>query len=184
MTSGVPERLGQPDVHGHQRARPVGIVSAGPRSRSTITTGADVAGTQTYLGLPVVGFMVRTFNNGTLTCGTALPARATMAACSVTTTPTTSPRRRNTVAMWGWGPDGRSPFSWYTAGRLRSARFFSVAFAPDVASVVGGREYFPIWLKPLHLKLLALRIIEVVHANPVPIGLRAGHQEPRLRRCR
>jgi len=35
------------------------------------TPAAPAAGAQTYRGLPVVGFAVRTFNNGTLTCGTA-----------------------------------------------------------------------------------------------------------------
>lgn len=39
---------------------------------TNITTGAAVgAGTANYVGLPVIGFMVRSFNNGTLTCGTA-----------------------------------------------------------------------------------------------------------------
>ena len=34
-----------------------------------INTGTTAAATaQTYLGLPVLGFMARTFNNGTLTC--------------------------------------------------------------------------------------------------------------------
>jgi hypothetical protein len=35
------------------------------------TFGAITAGVQTYFGLPVTGFMVRTFRNGNLTCGTA-----------------------------------------------------------------------------------------------------------------
>jgi hypothetical protein len=35
------------------------------------TTGAASAAAQQYFGLPVVGFMARTFNNGTLTCGGA-----------------------------------------------------------------------------------------------------------------
>ena len=38
----------------------------------TVTGGvAGAAAAQTYHGLPVVGFMIRTFSNGTLTCGTA-----------------------------------------------------------------------------------------------------------------
>jgi hypothetical protein len=35
------------------------------------TMGAPVAGAVTFIGLPVTGFMVRTFSNNTLTCGTA-----------------------------------------------------------------------------------------------------------------
>ena len=35
------------------------------------TMGAPVAGAVTFTGLPVTGFMVRTFSNNTLTCGTA-----------------------------------------------------------------------------------------------------------------
>jgi len=31
----------------------------------------DIAGAQRFLGLPVMGFMMRTFQNGTATCGTA-----------------------------------------------------------------------------------------------------------------
>ena len=38
----------------------------------TVTAGvAGAAAAQTYRGLPVVGFMIRTFANGTLTCGSA-----------------------------------------------------------------------------------------------------------------
>ncbi len=53
-------------------ASTVGLVS----DASSITTpinppGAGVAGAQTFRGLPVVGFMIRTFDNGNLTCGTA-----------------------------------------------------------------------------------------------------------------
>jgi hypothetical protein len=51
-------------------ASTVGLVSDGGNS-ITISTGAVVAGPQTFRGLPVVGFMVRTFDNGFLTCGTA-----------------------------------------------------------------------------------------------------------------
>jgi hypothetical protein len=32
--------------------------------------GAVLAGPHTYFGLPVTGFMVRTFQNGNLVCGT------------------------------------------------------------------------------------------------------------------
>jgi len=55
-------------------ASAVGLVSvAGALGSTTIslTTGLGTAGAQTFHGLPVVGFMIRTFNNGTLTCGTA-----------------------------------------------------------------------------------------------------------------
>jgi hypothetical protein len=39
---------------------------------TNLATGVQTAvASHTYRGLPVVGFMVRTFNNGTLTCGTA-----------------------------------------------------------------------------------------------------------------
>jgi len=37
----------------------------------TVTAGVAAAGAETFFGLPVVGFMIRTFSNGTLTCGTA-----------------------------------------------------------------------------------------------------------------
>jgi hypothetical protein len=51
----------------------IGLLTAGATSDTidiggaTVTAGVD----HTYLGLPVTGFMVRTFNNGTLTCGAA-----------------------------------------------------------------------------------------------------------------
>lgn len=51
----------------------IGMVSD-PATSITFTVfpaPAIVGGAQTYRGLPVVGFMVRTFNNSTLTCGTA-----------------------------------------------------------------------------------------------------------------
>ncbi|MGZ5062636.1 MAG: hypothetical protein ACXWHB_07915 [Usitatibacter sp.] len=51
-------------------ASTTGLVSDGGNS-ITIATGAPVAGAQTFRGLPVVGFMIRTFDNGNLTCGTA-----------------------------------------------------------------------------------------------------------------
>ena len=48
----------------------VGLVS--DVTSVTVTNAvAGAAAVQTYHGLPVVGFMIRTFNNGTLTCGTA-----------------------------------------------------------------------------------------------------------------
>jgi hypothetical protein len=37
----------------------------------TPVMGAVTAGVVTFVGLPVTGFMIRTFNNGSLTCGTA-----------------------------------------------------------------------------------------------------------------
>ncbi len=51
----------------------VGLITAGATSDTIDIGGAAVtpAVDHTYLGLPVTGFMVRTFNNGTLTCGTA-----------------------------------------------------------------------------------------------------------------
>jgi hypothetical protein len=51
-----------------------GIVSAaGERVTmgTNVAAAAVTAGTATYLGLPVTGFMIRTFANGQLTCGTA-----------------------------------------------------------------------------------------------------------------
>src|SRR6185437_2625592 len=37
---------------------------------TTLAIAAGTAGAQTFFGLPSTGFMVRTFDNGTLTCGT------------------------------------------------------------------------------------------------------------------
>jgi hypothetical protein len=50
-----------------------GLVSAAAGSTTTplVSGGVATPGAQTYLGLPVVGFMARTFTNGTLHCGTA-----------------------------------------------------------------------------------------------------------------
>jgi hypothetical protein len=50
-----------------------GLVSAAATSTTTplVSGGVTATGAQTYLGLPVVGFMVRTYTNGTLHCGTA-----------------------------------------------------------------------------------------------------------------
>jgi hypothetical protein len=42
-----------------------------PNVAGNFSSGATVAGLQRFLGLPTVGFMVRTFNNGSLTCGAA-----------------------------------------------------------------------------------------------------------------
>jgi hypothetical protein len=47
-------------------ATSVGMYSATSSITRNILTGASVTGSQQFLGLPVVGFMVRTFNNGTL----------------------------------------------------------------------------------------------------------------------
>lgn len=50
----------------------IGLVSLGTSEILDIANGGvAAAAAQTYWGLPVTGFMVRTFNNGTLTCGTA-----------------------------------------------------------------------------------------------------------------
>ena len=50
-------------------ASAVGLASEA--SSVTVTAGVAAAAAETYFGLPVVGFMIRTFANGTLTCGTA-----------------------------------------------------------------------------------------------------------------
>ena len=50
-------------------ASATGMASAGSVTVTNGVAGATAA--QTYRGLPVLGFMIRTFNNGTLTCGTA-----------------------------------------------------------------------------------------------------------------
>ncbi|MGE0357065.1 MAG: hypothetical protein AB7P08_09130 [Burkholderiales bacterium] len=49
----------------------VGLVSQAGSFTLNIGTAAAAAGAQTFLGLPVTGFMARTFNNGTLTCSGA-----------------------------------------------------------------------------------------------------------------
>ena len=38
---------------------------------TTLAIAAGTAGAQTFFGLPSTGFMIRTFNNGTLTCGSS-----------------------------------------------------------------------------------------------------------------
>jgi len=53
-------------------ATTTGVTAAGGTTFNALATpGALGAGPITFLGLPVVGFMVRTFSNGTLSCGTA-----------------------------------------------------------------------------------------------------------------
>lgn len=52
-------------------ASTVGLVSEPTSTTITIATAAAAAGAQTFRGLPVLGFMIRTFDNGNLTCGTA-----------------------------------------------------------------------------------------------------------------
>ncbi len=54
-------------------ASTIGLVSVAAGSTTTpmVSAGAAAPGAQTFHGLPVVGFMVRTFTNGTLHCGTA-----------------------------------------------------------------------------------------------------------------
>ena len=55
-------------------ASTTGQVSDSGSITTVIQTGAAAAGSpgpQTFHGLPVVGFMIRTFDNGNLTCGTA-----------------------------------------------------------------------------------------------------------------
>ena len=46
-----------------------GITSLATSVSTNILTGVAVTAPQTFQGLPVVGFMVRTFNNGTLSVG-------------------------------------------------------------------------------------------------------------------
>ena len=45
-----------------------GLASLPSSTRMDLATGAITSGSQTYYGLPVVGFAARTFVNGTLTC--------------------------------------------------------------------------------------------------------------------
>jgi hypothetical protein len=52
-------------------ASTTGLVSEPTSITTVIATGVAAAGAQTFHGLPVVGFMIRTFDNGALTCGTA-----------------------------------------------------------------------------------------------------------------
>jgi hypothetical protein len=52
-------------------ASTTGLVSDATSITTPIATGVGAAGAQTFHGLPVVGFMIRTFDNGNLTCGTA-----------------------------------------------------------------------------------------------------------------
>ena len=55
-------------------ASTVGLVSDATSVTTVIATGAAAVGSpgaQTFRGLPVVGFMIRTFDNGNLSCGTA-----------------------------------------------------------------------------------------------------------------
>ncbi|MEP7069457.1 MAG: hypothetical protein ABI789_09465, partial [Usitatibacter sp.] len=53
-------------------ASTVGLVSdTGSITQVIGSVAAPVVGAQTFHGLPVVGFMIRTFDNGNLTCGTA-----------------------------------------------------------------------------------------------------------------
>jgi len=62
---------GWADIHfSGANASTVGLVSDAT-SQSAIIGGAISTSAQTFHGLPVVGFMIRTFANGTLTCGTA-----------------------------------------------------------------------------------------------------------------
>jgi hypothetical protein len=52
-------------------ASTTGLVSDATSIRTPLATGVGVAGAHTFRGLPVVGFAMRTFDNGNLTCGTA-----------------------------------------------------------------------------------------------------------------
>ena len=44
------------------------LTSLGTSTRMSLANGATAQGAHAHAGLPVVGFMVRTFENGTLTC--------------------------------------------------------------------------------------------------------------------
>jgi len=48
-----------------------GLQSVATSNTVNIGTGVAAVAIQTYAGLPVVGFMIRTFSNGALSCGTA-----------------------------------------------------------------------------------------------------------------
>ena len=52
-------------------ASTVGLVSDTGSRTTVIATGVSSVGAQTFHGLPVLGFMIRTFDNGNLSCGTA-----------------------------------------------------------------------------------------------------------------
>ncbi len=45
------------------------FVSGGTSTRMNVLSGATTSGSHSFVGLPVVGFTVRTFRNGTLDCG-------------------------------------------------------------------------------------------------------------------
>jgi hypothetical protein len=46
------------------------MTSLGSSTRLALATGAVTTGSHVFGGLPVVGFTVRTFENGTLACST------------------------------------------------------------------------------------------------------------------
>jgi hypothetical protein len=57
--------------NGWMRATPPsapGLTSLGSSTRMSLATGATTQGSHVHAGLPVVGFMVRTFENGALNC--------------------------------------------------------------------------------------------------------------------
>jgi hypothetical protein len=61
----------RPDENGWARLTVAGraaLVSLPTSTRTRIATGIVTGGAHTFTGLPVTGFMVRTFENGTLTC--------------------------------------------------------------------------------------------------------------------
>jgi len=45
------------------------FASGATSTRLDVVSGATTTGSHSFVGLPVVGFTVRTFQNGTLTCG-------------------------------------------------------------------------------------------------------------------
>jgi hypothetical protein len=74
-TSTIPSGLSTNNfVNGHMQIRfdGLGILTSQPSSTWVdLRTGATGTGAVTLLGYPTIGFMVRTFENGTLSCGAA-----------------------------------------------------------------------------------------------------------------
>jgi hypothetical protein len=70
ITTGAQNGWGKLSFNG-TNATTNGIVSLASSVTGNWTAVTTAAGSQRYLGLPTLGFMVRTFNNGTLTCGAA-----------------------------------------------------------------------------------------------------------------
>ena len=75
MTSGFQNGWGQLAFTGpNALTNGMGAVATSQRialGTNAPAAGAPTAGVVTFFGLPVTGFMVRTFANGSLTCGSA-----------------------------------------------------------------------------------------------------------------